>query len=303
MIITAPNSRIRHRCSGFGSGYGSGIFSRSTFRSGSQLLLRNRVHDIAQSLHGDACLGHIRYNAPDPSDRQGHQCIVGQKSDQSARCELIVHTQDSPVDRHRHIAGRGDHIAGDPKGRQHPHQPDPVIGIVFVLSLKALTLEFFAAECPYHAHTGQVFLGNRREPSLLAVNRLEFLADQAIENQRADDHDRNEYCGSNSQFRLDRYHEVERHKDQNKDMQKRCQLFRDKDLDRLDIRRTALDDISGAVFPLPGIWQGQDPAEQLVPGPAHEGLCPLLIADLEGIPAHCSRQSRGSDRSSSQPQM
>ena len=178
-----------------------------------------------------------------------------------------------------------------------------MIGIVFVLRLKTFSLKFFTSKCPHHTDTRQVFLGNGGQVSLLTVYFLEFLPDQSVEDQRADDHDRDKDCRDCRQPGLDGDHKIERHEDKNENMQQGSQLFGDKNPDGLDIRCAALNDITGAVFSQPGIRQRQDVLKQLVPGPLQKSLRAFFIAHLESIPAECTGQSGSSHRRRGKPQI
>ena len=168
-----------------------------------------------------------------------------------------------------------------------------MIGIEIVLFFEALPLEFLPAECPHNADTCQIFLGDRGQPSFLAVHGLEFIADQSVKNQGADDHDRNKDRGSQGQPWLNRRHEIQGHKDQNKNPEQRSQLFRYEYFDRLDVRSAALDGVPRAVLPVPGIGKGHDVTKELVPHPADKCLSPFGVADSEKIAADRS-QRRGS---------
>ena len=160
---------------------------------------------------------------------------------------------------------------------------------MLILRLEALPFESLAPESAHHAHAGQIFLGDCGQMSLLAVDLLKLIPDETVKNDRADDHDRNKNGGGSRQLRLNRHHKIQGHENQDKDMEQRGELLGDKDLDRLDIRGTALDDIPRAVLPLPGVRKGEDLSEQLVPCPLHKELCPLFITDAEGVAADCSR--------------
>ena len=266
-------------------------------------ILRQSIHDIPQSFHGNAGLGHIRNDTSDPPYRQGHQRIIGQKGDHTACREFAAHTQDGAKDRYCHVPDCRDDISGDPEGRQHPHQADPVICIKSILLFKALPFEFLPSESPHHTDTGQVLLGNRGQVPFLSVHRLKFLSNQSVKDQRADDHDRDKDRSSRCQNRLDRDHKIKRHKDKDKDMQKGCELLGDKYPDGLDIRCAALDDISRAVLSQPGIGKGKDLPEQFIPCSAQKEFGPFLVAHFKGIAAKSTRKSGCSDCRCRKPQI
>ena len=167
-----------------------------------------------------------------------------------------------------------------------------MIGIEFILLFEALPLEFLSAKCPHHTDTCQIFLGDRGQPPFLAVDGLEFIADQPVKNQGADDHDRNKDSCGQGQTWLDRSHEIQGHKDQNKNSQQRSQLFGYEYFDRLDVRRAALDGVPRAVLPVPGIGKGHDVTEELVPHPAYKCLSTFRVADSEKIAADRAQRRR-----------
>ena len=79
-----------------------------------------------------------------------------------------------------------------------------------------------------------------------------------MEHQRISHDDRNHDGRPQHDPEVNPSHKEERQGDQNNRAEKLRKLLRDKALDRLHVRSTALNDVTGAVLPVPGIGQVHD---------------------------------------------
>ncbi len=148
-----------------------------------------RVHDVAETLDGDARLAHLGNDSPQLPDRPHQHNVIGSHRDEAARGHGPVDTGiGAQRDDREDLQARQD-VRRGPVGRHQLHEVDPEPGVVGVLLLEALPLVHFPAKGPDDPDTGEILLHDRGEPPLLGVHLLKGPADLYVEDQRVADDD------------------------------------------------------------------------------------------------------------------
>ena len=128
--------------------------------------------------------------------------------------------------------------------------------IEIVLGREALPLVLFPAKGPDHPDPCQILLGNGGKLSFLHIRVLVRRSDLIMKISGIQENDRDKKRFRHSQRRRNTRNKIHGQNNQDRDPQQVDHLLRDKGLDHLHIRCTALDQVSCPVTAVPG--QGQD---------------------------------------------
>ena len=267
------------------------------------VLLLLGVHDVGDTVDGNARLAHLRDHAAQHTDRPDQQLVVGQKGDVFARDHPTLETEDRAENHYQHHLQTGKHVRRTPVGAHHARKLDPKAGVVLVVRLKAILFIALAAESAHHTHAGEVLLRHGRELALVLVAVEEARADLLVETQRIGDDKRHRQKGDQRQQRVHADHECQREHQQNRDTEQRGQLLGHKALERVNVRGAALDDVAGAVLHVPAEGQTRDVGVEPVAHRFDQGFRALGIADAEQVLPEHAEEGHDHDGDRHDPQM
>ena len=244
-----------------------------------------RVHDIADPVDADAGLGHFGNHAAQLAHRPDQHSVIGKESDKLAGGHgiFLPQAEDHAEDDHQHDLYPGEDIRRAPEEGHQPAKLHPQVRVEIVLLTEAVPLIALPAESPHHADAGQVLLHHGGELAFVLVAFLEALAELMMEEQGIPDDNRQRNHGDQRQGHVHAEHEDHGHDQHEQDAHQDDQLLGNEIPRRVDVRRTALDDIAGMVLHMPLEGQPLDMIEQRIPHVLHQGFAAPCVEHTETV--------------------
>ena len=234
--------------------------------------LFRRIHDITDTIHGNTGTGHLGDYPSQRTHRPGEHGVVGDERDIVAGRHMAADYLYCTQDYHQHHLCAGNEITGGPEEGDEDGKLHIGLRIDVVLCAEFFPLHALPPESTDDPDSGEVFLGDGGEIAFFLVRHQKGLANLAEEHHGIEEDHRDEDGGQHRQLRVQAKYEVQGKDDQQDDAEHAGQLLRQKLLHRLHVRCAALDQVSCAVFPVPGETDPLQMGEERVSHPFHQCL-------------------------------
>ena len=267
------------------------------------VFLRRRVHDLPDPVQRYGRLAHLRNRLGHHTDRPGQHGGIGSQRYVIPGADPPLYAKISSKDGHDHDLCGGDQVACCPERGGYAGMIHVGLRVCIVLGREALPFVLLPAKRPDHPDSCQVLLGNGGKLSFLHIRVLVRRSDLIMEISGIQENNRNKKGFRQSQRGGDARDEIHGQDNQDHDPQQVDHLLRNKGLDHLHIRCTALDQVSCPVPDVPGQGQDCDLIIQGIPHRPDQGLRPGRIAAAEAISEKGSRQGDADDGQRDRPQM
>ena len=159
------------------------------------------------------------------------------------------------------------------------------------------------AEGAHHPHAGEVFLGHGGKLALVLIAVGEALVNLLVENQGIQKHHRHGNQRDQRQKGVHGQHEDHGQHQQNQNPEDGGHLLGEEIAGGVDVGGTALNDVAGPVFHVPGEGQALNVIEQLVPHALDQGFGGLGVADPEAVLAGHLHRRHDHNGQTHDPQM
>ena len=215
------------------------------------VFLRRRVHDLPDPVQRYRGLAHLRNGLGHHTDGPCQHGGIGSQRYVITGADPPFYAKVSSQDGHDHDLCGGDQITCCPEGGGYTGMIHVSLCIDIVLGREALPFVLFPAKGPDHPDPCQILLGDGGKLSLLHVCVLVRRSDLIMKISGIQENDRDKKRFRHSQRRRNTRDKIHGQNNQNRDPQQVDHLLRDKGLDHLHIRCTALDQVACPVPAVP----------------------------------------------------